>query len=307
MGIRVRPPDVNASAAQFTADGPDIRFGLAAVRNVGAAVVAAILAARPPGGFTSFSDFLRLVPASVCNKRVIESLIKAGAFDSLGHPRRGLMLIHERAVDAVIGVKRNAALGQDSLFGDDEASAASFEVPVPPGDWSPSVRLGFEREMLGRYVSDHPLLGREQELAAVTDGSLAELLAADVAHDPAEDPAGEPAGDAAVRDRDGEVVTVAGILSGVRRKVSRQGAGWASAVLEDLAGAVEVQFFGSVYQRAAALLTDDAIVIVRGRLERAEDGPRLVALDVSPMAAPSSPGPEPVSSGAGGTGVGRAS
>src|SRR5262249_51592309 len=101
MGIRVLPPDVNASNAIFTAVGPDIRFGLAAVRNVGTAVVESIVAARTAkGAFDSFSDFLRKVPVNVCNKRVIESLIKAGAFDSFGHPRRGLMLIHEQAVDA---------------------------------------------------------------------------------------------------------------------------------------------------------------------------------------------------------------
>ena len=120
MGIKVLPPDVNASTAMFTPVGTDIRFGMAAVRNVGTAVVESIVAARKSkGAFTSFADFLRKVPVNVCNKRVIESLIKAGAFDSFGHPRQGLMLIHEQAVDAMIDVKRNEAIGQDSLFGDD--------------------------------------------------------------------------------------------------------------------------------------------------------------------------------------------
>jgi DNA polymerase III subunit alpha len=269
MGITVLPPDVNASAAVFTPAGPDIRFGLAAVRNVGGAVVAAIAAARQAAGaFTSFSDFLRKVPASVCNRRVTESLIKAGAFDSLGHSRRGLMLICEPAIDSVMAVKRKEAVGQDSLFGPDAGSATAFEVPVPDGDWEKSTLLAFEREMLGCYVSGHPLLGYERALAAVTECSVADLLAVS-----ADDPdRGYP---------DGQLVTVAGILSGVQRKVTRQGAAWAAATLEDLAGAAEVLFFPVTYQRYGSLLADDAIVVVRGRLDRRDDVPKLVAMDVS--------------------------
>jgi DNA polymerase-3 subunit alpha len=264
MGIKVLPPDVNASAANFAAEGTDVRFGLAAVRNVGTAVVEAIIAARDSRGrFTSLADFLRKAPAAVCNKRVIESLVKSGAFDSLGQSRRGLMLIHEQAIDSAVGVKRNEARGQDSLFGgDDPGWAVTFEVPVPGGEWDKSTRFSFEREMLGLYVSDHPLLGCEAALAAATDSSLGELLAADAT--------------------EGRVVTVAGILSGLQRKVTRQGASWASAMLEDLEGAVEVLFFPATYQRAERLLADDAIVVVRGRLDREEDAPRLVAMDVTP-------------------------
>ncbi len=276
MGIKVLPPDVNASAAVFAAEGTDVRFGLAAVRNVGTAVVESIVAARESGGsrFTSFAGFLRQVPAAVCNKRVIESLIKAGAFDSLGQSRRGLMLIHEQAVDAAIGVKRNEAVGQDSLFADvDTDWGASFEVPVPPGEWDKRTRLIFEREMLGRYVSDHPLLGQQDALAAVTECSIGELLGAEAP------PGAVLSGAQAGEDR---VVTLAGILSGVQRKVTRQGDAWAQATLEDLDGAVEVMFFPAVYRRRQDLLADDAIVLVRGRLDRSEDPPRLVAMDVTP-------------------------
>jgi DNA polymerase III subunit alpha len=259
MGIKVLPPDVNASAAVFTPVGTDIRFGLAAVRNVGATAVAAITAARESAGaFTSFADFLSKVPAGVCNKRVIESLIKAGAFDSLGQPRRGLMLICERAIDSVMGVKRNEALGQDSLFGSGPQSAATFEVPVPAGEWAKATLLAFEREMLGLYVSDHPLLGREAALEQLTECSVAQLLAS----------------------ADGRIATVAGILSGVRRRVTRQGAAWASATLEDLGGAVEVLIFPATYQRCATLLADDALVVVRGRLDRTEEAPQLIAMEV---------------------------
>jgi len=272
MGIKVLPPDVNASNAIFTAVGPDIRFGLAAVRNVGTAVVDSIVAARTSkGAFISFSDFLRKVPVNVCNKRVIESLVKAGSFDSFGHPRRGLVLIHEQAVDAIIDVKRNEAIGQDSLFGDDPAGDVSFDVPIPPGEWDKPTLLAFEREMLGLYVSDHPLLGVEHILAAATDCSLAQLVSS--ADDELE--RGQRA------ERDAQVVTVGGILSGVARKVTRQGSTWAAATLEDLEGAIEVLFFPATYAQCMSQVVDDAIVIVRGRLDRREEVPKLVAMEVS--------------------------
>jgi len=273
MGIKVLPPDVNASNAIFTPVGDDIRFGLAAVRNVGTAVVEAIIAARAgQGAFTSFSDFLNKVPAGVCNKRVIESLVKAGAFDSLGHPRKGLFNIHEQAIDTVIDVKRNEAMGQDSLFGPGTDVAASFEVPVPEGEWDKPVLLGFEREMLGLYVSDHPLLGIEHVLAVATDCSVAQLLSsADDAERGARGGRGEGQ----------PPVTVGGILSGVQRKVTRQGLPWAAATLEDLGGAIEVLFFPATYAGCAAQVVDDAIVVVKGRLDRREESPKLVAMEVT--------------------------
>ena len=273
MGIRVLPPDVNASTAMFTPVGQDIRFGMAAIRNVGTNVVESIVAARTAkGAFTNFSDFLRKVPVNVCNKRVIESLVKAGAFDSFNHPRRGLMLIHEQAVDAIIDVKRNEAIGQDSLFGDDTEVDVTFDVPIPDGEWEKPTLLAFEREMLGLYVSDHPLLGVEHVLAAATDCSLAQLLgSAD------DDPAASSKSDRG----DAQVVTVGGILSGVQRKVTRQGNTWAAATLEDLEGAIEVLFFPATYAQCMSQVIDDAIVLVRGRLDRREDVPKLVAMEVS--------------------------
>jgi DNA polymerase-3 subunit alpha len=278
MGITVLPPDVNASAAMFTPVGGDIRFGLAAVRNVGTAVVDAIVATRSTeGAFTSFSDFLNKVPVNVCNKRVIESLVKAGAFDSLGHPRKGLVLIHEQAIDTVIDVKRNEAMGQDSLFGPDTEAEATFEVPVPDGEWDKATLLGFEREMLGLYVSDHPLLGVEHILANSTDCTVAQLLSS--AADEAERAVAERG--ARGGRGDSQPVTVGGILSGVQRKVTRQGSPWAAATLEDLEGAIEVLFFPATYAGCAAHLTDDAILLVKGRLDRREDSPKLIAMEVS--------------------------
>ncbi len=287
MGIKVLPPDVNASTALFTPVGTDIRFGMAAVRNVGAAVVASIVEARlSKGRFANFSDFLRKVSVNVCNKRVIESLIKAGSFDSLGHPRRGLLMIHEQAIDAVIGVKRNEEMGQDSLFGDDPQDDVAFDIPVPEGEWEKQTLLGFEREMLGLYVSDHPLLGIEHALAAETDCSVAQLLSAN------DEPERSSRGDRG----DGQIVTLGGILSGVQRKVTRQGAAWAAATLEDLEGAIEVLIFPATYQTSMHLVVEDAIVIVKGRLDRREEVPKLVAMEVKPAELPAdSSGPFVVS------------
>src|SRR5579872_2510394 len=221
MGVKVLPPDVNASVATFTAVGADVRFGLAAIRNVGINVVDAIITARKSKGeFTSFADFLRKVHALVCNKRVIESLVKAGAFDSFAHPRKGLVLIHEQAVDSVIDLKRNEAIGQDSLFGGDEEAEAAFEVAIPDSEWDKKTRLNFEREMLGLYVSDHPLLGVEHILARDTDIALAELMSAGDEQGGDEDrPAQAPVPGGR---GEGQIVKIGGIVSGVTRKVTKQ-------------------------------------------------------------------------------------
>jgi DNA polymerase-3 subunit alpha len=204
-----------------------------------------------------------------------------------GHPRKGLVLVHEQAVDAVIDIKRNEAIGQDSLFGGDEDAEAVFDVPIPEGEWDSGTLLGFEREMLGLYVSSHPLLGAEHVLARETDCSLAELTSpaeagsADGAMLAGE--AGGPGGSERVRGSRGDspVVKVGGILSGVQRRVTRQGNPWASATLEDLAGAIEVLFFPGTYQLYATTITEDAIVVVRGRIDRRDDVPKLIAMDVS--------------------------
>ena len=163
MKIQVLPPDVNESAADFTPVGNDIRFGLTAIRNVGHNVVDGIVAAREEKGrYVDFTDFLEKVPALVCNKRVIESLIKAGAYDDMKHRRRALVTIHESAVDQYVDIKRNEAIGQDSLFGglDDEGGGFGISVQIPDIDeWDKTTLLSHERDMLGLYVSDHPLLG----------------------------------------------------------------------------------------------------------------------------------------------------
>ncbi len=282
MGVKVLPPDVNACVATFAAVGADVRFGMAAIRNVGANVVEAIVATRKSKGeFTSFADFLRKVPAVVCNKRVIESLVKAGAFDSFGHPRKGLVLIHEQAVDSVIDLKRNEAIGQDSLFGGDEQAEAAFEVAIPDTEWDKKTRLNFEREMLGLYVSDHPLLGIEHIIANGTDISVAELMA--TGEDSDEEEGDRPPVPPSTQGgrNDGQMVKIGGILSGVTRKVTKKGDAWAAATLEDLGGAIEVLFFPNSYQLYATAIADDAIVIVKGKVDKRDDVPKLIAMDLT--------------------------
>ena len=267
MGIKVLPPDVNSSDANFTTVGADIRFGLTAVRNVGANVVISIVATRKAkGAFADFSDFLKKVDPVACNKKVVESLIKAGAFDSLGHTRRGLMAVFDQAVESFLAAKKVEATGQFDLFGDsssggDEVLDAVFAVAVPDGEWDKMGKLAFEREMLGLYVSDHPLLGVEHVLAAHAESTVGALHTEQVG--------------------DGQQIVLAGILSSVLRRVNKAGVPWASAVLEDLEGSVEVLFFPQTYAQVAVNVAEDAIVVVKGRVDRREDVAKLIASDLS--------------------------
>jgi DNA polymerase-3 subunit alpha len=258
MGITVLPPDVNESALNFTPVGEDIRFGMGAIRNVGVNVVEAMVAAREKeGAYTSFKDYLMKVPAVVCNKRTIESLIKAGAFDSLGHHRRALAMVHEEAIDSVITLKRNEAIGQFDLFaGFDEAeseSSLSIEIPDLP-EWEKKDKLAFERDMLGLYVSDHPLQGLEGVLSQHADQSITSIIAEDGPHD-------------------GAIVTIAGMITSLSRRIAKaSGNAYARAEIEDLGGSMEVMFFGQVYGPIASVLAEDLIVVVKGRLQRRDDG-----------------------------------
>jgi DNA polymerase III subunit alpha len=267
MKIQVLPPDVNESASNFTPVGRDIRFGLSAIRNVGGNVVDGIVAAREEKGrFLDFNDFMEKVPALVCNKRVVESLAKAGAFDDMKHRRRALVAVHEEAVDRYATIKRDSGGGQDSLFDDlDAGSEAAFDmaVTIPEiEEWDKTTLLGHEREMLGLYVSDHPLMGLEHILANGSDCTIGQLL---VDEDRA----------------DGSTVTVCGLITSVQRKITKRGDAWAMLTVEDLEGGIDVLLFPSAYQLAATLLNEDAIVTVKGRLSRSKDQPELHGQEVS--------------------------
>jgi len=267
MGIKVLPPDVNESDANFTPRGTDVRFGLSAVRNVGSNVVASVVdTRRSKGRYKSFVDFLEKAEAVICNKRTIESLIKAGAFDSLGHSRRGLIARHEQAVDAVVGLKRKEAEGQFDLFGGSDGVGAGptfgLDLDFSGREWDKKTLLAFEREMLGLYVSDHPLSGVNHLIAAKADCSIASLLSD-------EDRA------------DGTVLTIAGIIAGLQRKITKQGNPWAIATIEDLEGSIDAMFFPATYQLCGTHLAEDTLVTVKGRLDKREEAPRLVAQELT--------------------------
>ncbi len=266
MKIQVLPPDVNESHADFTPVGNDIRFGLTAVRNVGHNVVAGIVGGREEKGrYADFNDFMEKVPALVCNKRVVESLIKAGAFDDMKHRRRALAAVHETAVDQFVDLKKNEAIGQDSLFGGlgDDDAGFGVSVTIPDiDDWDKMTLLGHEREMLGLYVSDHPLLGLEHVLSQGTDCTIGQLLLDEErAH--------------------GSTLTVSGLITSVQRKITKRGDPWATITLEDLDGAIEVLLFPSAYTLSSTLLVEDAIVRIKGQLSRDKDQPELRAQEVT--------------------------
>ncbi|WP_433622479.1 DNA polymerase III subunit alpha [Nocardia sp. CA-120079] len=266
LGITVLPPDVNESEMNFASVGKDIRFGLGAVRNVGANVVTSIIQARKEKSkFTDFSDYLNKIDAIACTKKVTESLIKAGGFDSLGHPRKGLLLIHSDAIDAVMSTKKAEAIGQFDLFGGlddgDESVASVFNVKVPEDEWETKHKLALEREMLGLYVSGHPLNGVEHVLAAQADTAIPAILEGDI--------------------KDGTQVTIGGILASVNRRINKNGLAWASAQIEDLTGGIEVLFFPQAYSVYGADVVEDAVVLVKARVSVRDDRISLIANDLA--------------------------
>jgi DNA polymerase-3 subunit alpha len=252
MGIRVIAPDVNESIGVFAAVGEDIRFGLEAVRNVGHNVVESIIKVRSEETFTGFDDFLTRVGQQAGTKRVVESLIKAGAFDSFGHTRRALIAVFEEAIETA-GVKRKqSANGQVDLFGgvlDDDPSIV--QIPDLP-EWTKRDLLAHEREMLGLYVSDHPLAGQESMLMRNSDMATIALKQSDI--------------------QDGETVTLAGLITQVQHKVARSsGNQYGQITLEDFSGEISIMFMGKTYLANRDNLVADQTVSVRGRVSRRDE------------------------------------
>lgn len=260
LGLKVLSPDINQSENDFLAVGVDIRFGLGAIRNVGHEVVDSIVETRKAKGeFSSFSDYLEKIELLPCNKRITESLIKGGAFDSLDHSRKGLMLIHEDAVDSVLATKKAADKGQFDLFaafgGDDgeESGPSMFAIEVPEDTWERKHELALEREMLGLYVSGHPLDGFEDALAAQIDTPLTTILGGEMRH--------------------GAEVTIGGIISSVDRRFSKKdGSPWAIVTVEDHNGAqVELLVFNKIYALVSSQIVEDNIILAKAHISIRDD------------------------------------
>jgi DNA polymerase III subunit alpha len=266
MGIPVLPPDVNESGIDFTPRGDEVLFGLSAVRGVGEGVVQAIVEARTEHGrFEDFLDFCDKVEPGVLKKSTLENLILAGGFAPMGHSRKGLLATYEPIVDAALTRKKQEAAGQFSLFdglgGDGGHAVVPLDEapPIPEEEYDKSQRLKFEREMLGLYVSDHPLFGTEQVLERHTDTSCAELR----------------------EKSDGASVVVGGVLTALQKKFTRKGDTYLVATLEDLSGQVEVVFWPTTYRAAHEVLAEDAVLVVTGRLEVRDEAVKLTANKVA--------------------------
>ncbi|MGA1038824.1 MAG: DNA polymerase III subunit alpha [Ilumatobacteraceae bacterium] len=254
--ITVKTPDINSSGVDFVpvveGDNRVISFGLSAIRNVGEAVVGQIVDYRRANGpFTSFYDFVDRAPIATLNKRTVESLIKAGAFDSLGHPRKGLLLVFESIIENTLNRRRERDQGVMSLFdqGTDSGSSFSEQIEIPNINYEKSEQLKIEREMLGLYVSDHPLRGVEGQLRRKVECSLADLE----------------------EKNDGAYLTLGGVITVVNRKFTRKGDQMAVLTIEDLQGSVEVNIFPKTYASFGHLIDEDTIITVRGRLDKRDD------------------------------------
>jgi DNA polymerase-3 subunit alpha len=262
LGIEVLPPDVNASAVDFSVVEGKIRFGLNAVKNVGEAACRAIVAAREEGPFTSIWEFTERVDPQVVNKRALESLVKCGALDSTGAPRKGMLEVLEQALSFGGRQQADRLAGQGSIFDLDEApdERPRHHGPIPVGEFERSELLRLEKETLGTYVSEHPLHAIRDRLRRKTDCQLIDLE----------------------RRRDGETVTVGGIVSAVKQLTTKKGEPMVFLRLDDFTGGAEVVVFNSVYASARELCEVDRILVVKGRIDHKQEGEtKLLAQEVS--------------------------
>ncbi len=264
MNIRIFPPDVNSSDHAFTPAGNKIRFGLTAIKNVGEAAIESVLAARRTlGRFENIFHFCENVDLRLLNKRVIESLIKAGALDSLGAPRAQMMAVLDRAMELGQRRQRENLSGQHGLFraGQEPEPAAPMKLPEIP-EWPEAERLAGEREVLGFYVTGHPLEKYRLPLAAITRQDSASLD--ELPHD--------------------SPVTLAGILTGLRVRPSRKGELWASGNLEDLRGSVELLVFPQALQQFQSVLKADKALLIKGHVRHEENvRPKVVVSEAAPL------------------------
>jgi DNA polymerase-3 subunit alpha len=266
MGIEVEPPDVNVSAEDFRVVEGKIRFGLNAVKNVGESAVRSILAAREEAGpFTTIWEFCERVDPQVVNKRALESLVKCGAFDSTGATRMGMFDVLEDSLSWGGRQQADRLAGQGSIFdlGEEVEERPRHHRPIGTEEWDKTEKLAYEKEALGLYVSEHPLSGIRDALRRKTDAQIVELE----------------------RRRDGDVVTVGGIVAALRQTTTKKGEPMVFMRLDDVSGSVEAIVFNSVYGAARDLLETDRILVVKGRIDHKEGETKLIAMEVAPFEA----------------------
>ena len=266
MGIEVLPPDVNESYGNFTVVGDKIRCGLTAVKNVGQGVVDTIVAERKGGGgFKSLTEFCRRVDARQLNRRVVESLVKAGAFDSIGAQRSQLLAIMDRALESGQGLQRHKQNGQISFFDLPEFKAPEGEGEDLPNikEFPPSMLLAMEKEFLGLYISGHPLDQYEKELAKRKVKDIGILTADGV--------------------KDGARVTIGGTVASQTRITTQKGDPMAFVMLEDKTGQIEVVVFPDTYSQSRSYLDGDGAVVVRGKVNHQDDAVKIIARSVEPL------------------------
>jgi DNA polymerase-3 subunit alpha len=260
MGIPVLVPGVNVSERDFMATDGEIVFGLSAVRNVGEAVVDLIVEERVAhGDFEDFFDFIERTDIQVLNKRTIESMIKAGAFDSMGHTRRGLLEVSHQIVDTTLERRRAEEAGQYSLFGGGDSDVSDVQRDIADHEWDKKVRLAFEKEMLGLYISDHPLLGIDKMLAQMTDTPIPGLWERE----------------------DRSQATIAGVIGSVNRRYTRKGDPMVYFSVEDLQGSVEAVAFPKTVAEHGPMIREDAIVVMRGRVDHRGDDVKFIVQSIA--------------------------
>lgn len=264
MGIKLVPPDVNVSQKDFSVSDNRLVFGLGAIKNVGSAAIDSILDTRDRlGRFSSLREFCENVDLRAVNKRVIESLIKSGAFDSFGEGRSAMMRDLQAAMELGQGKQRDRELGQSSLFDAlDEPAFNPAAKTEPASEWSDQERLKYEKETIGFYISGHPLTRFAKDIAWFTDATSVSVA----------------------EENNGKIVSLGGVPSKVLTKTTRRGDKMAIVTLEDLQGTIEVTLFSDLYAVAAPLLAGDEPILVKGAVESDGNIPKVIAKEILPLA-----------------------
>lgn len=273
MGIEILPPDVNEGEMGFSVSGTNIRYGLSAIKGVGRPVIEALTAEREANGrFTGLKDFVDRLSGKEVNKRTVESFIKAGAFDSSFGTRKQLMQVYVGVMDDVAQERKKGFAGQMSLFDfATEEDRQEFEIRLPNvGEYTKEELLTFEKEVLGVYISGHPL---EEYMSVLQKNTTADTLAFQLDEETGE-----------VKAKDGDTVTLGGMISGITRKTTKNGTTMAFLTLEDLLGTVEIVVFPRDYEKYRNLIVEDAKVLVKGRISAEEEkAAKLICTEIISM------------------------